>query len=373
MKTKLLLMLLVALALSPLAAAAEITVENPGIEKRWDAGEAFAVGKAKYIKWATDMWAAFECDNNGGPVYIQRLGAGIAPEGEMTVRVITRYNDDLDAPHEGIRDFEAACQVLTETFDDTKSYKLTVAVRRSATSLYNGYAVQLVAGGTLVSGASYGGYVEGGTVIAEDYNTKTLAPGGIAYVTVIYTPDPADVGLTGQNLQIRLCALEDPGFHGSTSYVWFDDIEIEGGGIVDLGPDMATWAEQGVTMAPEFLGYDASASTYAWTFDPNDVNPDPNFTVTIDDASAATPTITVTKIGPIEVAEVTVKLSVDGGAVSDTMVIKVYDDACGATRGAGLVSASDLDADCDTDIADLAIMATIWLESTSATESIPRT
>jgi hypothetical protein len=44
--------------------------------------------------------------------------------------------------------------------------------------------------------------------------------------TVTYTPDPADAGLAGQPLQIRLLAVEDPTDHSITGYVDFDDVKL---------------------------------------------------------------------------------------------------------------------------------------------------
>ena len=96
MKTKLLLMMLVVAILSGQALAAEITLPNPGFERRSieDPADVFAIGQHKYIWNSKDYWAHFECDNNGGPLRLWRMGPGVAPEGEYAVRIYTRYNDD---------------------------------------------------------------------------------------------------------------------------------------------------------------------------------------------------------------------------------------------------------------------------------------
>jgi hypothetical protein len=64
--------------------------------------------------------------------------------------------------------------------------------------------------------------VEGGTVIAEDWNTQDvpLAAGVTdewVTSTVVYTPDPADASLAGLPLQIRLLAIRDP---NDPAYTW---------------------------------------------------------------------------------------------------------------------------------------------------------
>jgi hypothetical protein len=58
----------------------------------------------------------------------------------------------------------------------------------------------------------------------------------------------------------------------------------------------------------------------------------------------------------------------------DTMTIDVCNDSCAAAKAAGLAADNpgDLDADCDTDITDLAEMAEKWLNDTSLTEAVAR-
>lgn len=151
-----------------------------------------------------------------------------------------------------VRDFEAAVQLLDEKFNPGTSYKLTAKVGRMPEGPDNGgsinylwydggadpnnagpilgwsgYAVQLVAGGTKVDGAKYAGRVEGGTVIAEDYNTLTVPMNTFVTSTVEYTPDTMLADLAGEPLQIRLCALEDPADHSTTSWAAFDDVKLQ--------------------------------------------------------------------------------------------------------------------------------------------------
>ena len=65
--------------------------------------------------------------------------------------------------------------------------------------------------------------------------------------------------------------------------------------LVDVGPDMATWDTEPVTITTPVFSADYSPTTYAWTTDPNAATADPNFTVTISGADTATPTVTITK------------------------------------------------------------------------------
>ena len=147
------------------------------------------------------------------------------------VVVRSRYNDDEFHDPTQERDFEAAVQLLAETFDPARTYTLSAAVGRLVgsdfyTPLWYGYALQIAVGGTNVDGARYQGRVEGGTVIAEDYNSQTVPEDTFVTATVTYTPDPAHEDLAGLPLQIRLAALEDPADHSRTTWVAFDDVTL---------------------------------------------------------------------------------------------------------------------------------------------------
>jgi len=225
-----------------MAVAAPITVPNAGFENRV---LELVDGKDVYTKPAVDFWRHFETADNGGPLRLWDPGiagtaspgfGGNAPEGQLVVRVSSRYNDDRpsvstdfpDGPY--VRDFEACTQLLTTTFDPTMTYTLTAMVGRPEGYRYSGYAVQFAVGGIQKNVSNYGGWVKGGTVIAQDYSSLTVPVGGFVTSTVTFHPDPADPALqalAGQQLQIRLCALEDPANHATTSYAAFDVVKLE--------------------------------------------------------------------------------------------------------------------------------------------------
>ncbi|MHC4566193.1 MAG: proprotein convertase P-domain-containing protein [Planctomycetota bacterium] len=105
----------------------------------------------------------------------------IAPEGENVL-----YTENA------VGDAGGAAQVLTETFAADTDYTLTVEVGNSYYYYNGGYSVQLLAGET---------------VIAEDNDTLWPDYKAWATSTVAYTYDPADAGLVGQPLEIRLLNL----------------------------------------------------------------------------------------------------------------------------------------------------------------------
>ena len=225
-----------------------VTVPNAGFEDR-ETFDPFADGIDKYNQWALEAWRHFEVDNNGGPLRIWNPGdpgdpaalipqgiadvgfEGEAPEGHYVVVVRSRYNDDEFHNPPQVRDFEAAVQLLNETFDPTMTYTLSAEVGRlvgsdNYTPLWNGYALQLAVGGTNVDGARYQGRTDGGVVIAEDFNSLVVPEDEFVTATVTYTPDPAHADLAGLPLQIRLAALEDPDDHSLSGWVAFDDVQL---------------------------------------------------------------------------------------------------------------------------------------------------
>jgi len=257
------------LATTP-AGAVVIAIPNPGFE---------AVQKAEgvddYNKWAAnqDVWRHWYRTENGGPLRIWNPGidgtpfqgvvsygfGGNAPEGNMVVLVRSRYSDVatvVPPQWDGVNYFSAAAQLLdgsTPTtaapFDPTKIYTLTATVgkpivfqntytagqpqyaadpRRPQSAVWFGYALQLAVGGTNVSGATYGGHVDGGTIVAQDSNTFAVPVDGYRTVTTTYFPNPADAGLTSQYLQVRLCALDNPADLTMTGSVVFDNVKLEG-------------------------------------------------------------------------------------------------------------------------------------------------
>jgi hypothetical protein len=229
------------------AQATPITIPNAGFETRGDY-DPFPEGTDKYNQYVQESWRHLELSHNGGPLRIWNPGVcevdetpqgvldvgfgGDAPEGDYVVLVRSRYNDATNVPEDPqIRDFEAAVQLLVDTFDPTKTYTLTAEVGRlvgseNYTPDWYGYALQLAVGGTNVDGAQYQGKVIGGTVIAEDSNSVEVEEDEFETATVTYTPDPAHADLAGLPLQIRLVALEDPDDHSLTSWVAFDDVQL---------------------------------------------------------------------------------------------------------------------------------------------------
>jgi hypothetical protein len=57
--------------------------------------------------------------------------------------------------------------------------------------------------------------------------------------------------------------------------------------------------------------------------------------------------------------------------VADAMTIDVYDDSCWAAAAAGtlVLDPTDIDANCITNFADFAVMATTWLDDYTLTEA----
>lgn len=64
-------------------------------------------------------------------------------------------------------------------------------------------------GGANVAGATFAGSVSGGTLVAQDSNSLVVPVDGFSQSSVTYFPNPADAGLAGQFLQLRLCALDN--------------------------------------------------------------------------------------------------------------------------------------------------------------------
>lgn len=234
-----------------LASADAITIPNPGFEVR-GTYDPFAEGVDKYNQFAQETWRHFDTANNGGPLRIWNPGPagaaqqgiadvgfeGNAPEGDYVVVVRSRYNDNQPAAAPRVRDFEAAVQLLADTFDPTMTYTLTAKVGRlpegeaqGGSANYSpswfGYALQLAVGGEEIGGAQYAGQVTGGTVIAEDLNSVVVPMNTFVTATVTYTPNPADADLAGERIQVRLCALENPDDHALTGWVAFDDVALD--------------------------------------------------------------------------------------------------------------------------------------------------
>ena len=256
--------LLAAIAMLPagvaFAAPTEVTIPNHSFEHR-ATYDPFADGVDKYNQWAQETWRHFESDNNGGPLRIWKPGdpanpsplnniitdgfGGNGSDGDYVVVVRARYFDNeynVDDPettevNEAIRDFDAAVQILTETFDSTMKYVLTADVGRVPASLaeggsdsyttpyWYGASLMFAVGGTEVGGAQYQGRVDGGTVVGQ---TDLLAatPNVWNTVTVTIDPNPANAIYDGMPIQIRLAALENPADHSLTPWAAWDNVHL---------------------------------------------------------------------------------------------------------------------------------------------------
>ncbi|MDA7930308.1 hypothetical protein N9B63_05665 [Akkermansiaceae bacterium] len=252
---------LLALVISwPCLRADSILIPNAGFEER-ETFDPFAESTDKYPQWGREFWRHFDISANGGPLRIWNPGApgrdetaqgvldvafgGAAPEGKYVMLVRSRENDPL-------REFEAVTQILTETFDSSKSYTLTAKVGRlpgadsGGSSNYNpdwyGYRVQFVVGGMNIDGATFAGQVSGGTVLAEDDNALEVPVNEFVTSTVVYNADPADSVHDGELIQIRLCALETPDNPEDDSlagWVAFDDVNLQTGAFPGFVPSFA--------------------------------------------------------------------------------------------------------------------------------------
>lgn len=257
------------LALAASAGAAPILVPNAGFEDR-ATFDPLADGTHEYLQWAREYWSHYDTTANGGPARVGNpalSGLATAAEGDYVVRVVADprpWVADTSAPN-------GVATLLTETFDPSMTYTLTAQVARYVDDSYwAGYLVQLAAGGTRVNGATYSSSVSGGTVIAEDWNTQPvpLAAGDTdewATSTVVYTPDPADAGLAGLPLQIRLLTLRKPGDPGG-DHGWNDPAQY--------APWITYAAFDAVTLdASAGGGPGPPAAAFTSGFEPNEAPP----------------------------------------------------------------------------------------------------
>jgi len=116
-------------------------------------------------------------------------------------------------------DGDGLSQILTDPDAVLKmeaEYTLRVEVGNPSGFDFEGYRVQLLAGGEL---------------LAEDMNTMSPAEGEFELVTVTYTYDPAHEVLLGEPLEIRLLSTADAG--GATN---FDDVQLTVEFVENLNP-----------------------------------------------------------------------------------------------------------------------------------------
>jgi hypothetical protein len=199
------------LAACPAAQGALIPIDNPGFEDPVLADDDWS--------WSMDDqgWGYFGNDGYQGSWNVTTADfPGEAPEGENIGW----------AEGEGL--LGGFAQVLTDPDATLKAgmiYTLTVEVGYAFTTApFGGYQVQLLAGGTPHTpgtGGEYTGPVTGGTLLAEDDNSLTIAQGTFETSIVTYTYDPAHSALLGEPLQIRLLA------YAASDEVEFDDVRLD--------------------------------------------------------------------------------------------------------------------------------------------------
>ena len=149
-----------------------------------------------------------------------------------------------------------------------------------------------------------------------------------------------------------------------TSFVNVVGIDDPYAPVIDAGDSWITWSGDPVTLdatVTEQPGSDWTNLTYDWSADPADG------VVITPNADPADPTVTITKAAPTgDATVVTLTLSVASEGKEPrkaSISIHVYDDACDAAVGAGVseIDPSDFNADCVTNILDVAMMAAEWL------------
>lgn len=120
-------------------------------------------------------------------------------------------------------------QILTTKLQANTEYTLTVRVGNPDDSIWGGYAVQLLAGGTISEGIEHDdGYADqvndDATVLAEDNDTLTIPEGSFVLSTVTFNSAGVNPALIGKRLQIRLLCL---GKTGAGNEANFDDVKLE--------------------------------------------------------------------------------------------------------------------------------------------------
>lgn len=200
-----------------------ITILNAGFEKIISEfpdgltdGQAVWMRDAHdWLEWdpvANDEWVQIWNVNDDGSYFpLEEI------EGDY---VVYTWGDNVaSSPYAGI------AQITSEPFDRTKRYTLTAKVGRLTGESFNGYKVQLLAGGTeVIANGKYADSVSGGTVIAEDADSLTIPADTMVTSTVTYTPYSwTDDTLDGQNLQIRLLVIAADGYY---PIAYFDDVKL---------------------------------------------------------------------------------------------------------------------------------------------------
>lgn len=214
------------LAAGTASAALPITIENPGFESPAIAVDGTfnptATGWSK-VNFATEI-GVFNVDTGD-----------FTAEAPAGVNVGYVYGGVVDA---------GLAQVLTSTLQADATYNLTVKVGNSKSFAYDGYRVQLLAGGT---------------VLSEDNNTLSPASDTFVTSTVTYVYNAGlHAGLVGQALEIRLLGIGLSG--GSGGETEFDDVQLT----VTLGNPLA------VAGGPYNVAYTGSLSLNGGSSQPSE-------------------------------------------------------------------------------------------------------
>ncbi len=234
-------------------ATREGPVGNPGMEAR-AAVEAQADGLDQFSRPASETWRQFQRTGNGGAFRIWNPGkpgcfrqptgtfgegfGGDPTEGDYCMALRSTGTDGanytINLLTGATNYFEAIGQLLPVTFDTNMTYIMTVRVGRPAgDSSYAvnwlGYAIQLAVGGTTQQGSGdFAPSIHGGQVIAEYVDTASPPIDGWFTAKLKYTPNPANDGLAGVPLQVRLCTLDNPTNLTATGLACFDDVRLQG-------------------------------------------------------------------------------------------------------------------------------------------------
>ena len=152
--------------------------------------------------------------------------------------------------------------------------------------------------------------------------------------------------------------------------IWSFTTTLDALPVVVIDPlEIMTWSDQAVQLDATIDDNDEADVTFIWTASPDgldDLNLTVDFVATDED-----PVVTVTNdTGSMVTVTMTLTATDAHGDVEASSKIEVYSDACDmAKNGENIpVALTDLNADCVTDLGDLAIMAAAWLEGYASTE-----
>ena len=134
---------------------------------------------------------------------------------------------------------------------------------------------------------------------------------------------------------------------------------------VNAGDDMITWSGQGVQLNPVYTdGFTPNSFVWSANDDTGVVFSDPDDSGNENASEIEAPFVTITK-GTDNPSMIKLTLIASDGNMTfeDKIGLDVYDNACKAGIAAGLVTfdKSDLDGNCITNLADLAILAQEWM------------